>query len=145
MPHLSISLLGPFEARLDGEVVQHFDSVKVRALLAYLAAESGRPHSRVALAGLLWPDYPEPSAQKSLRQALYSLRKTLGDPPCLVANREFITLISDENSQIDTLELERALTAARGPLTTDDRKVTADYRLPTAIEAVDRLRSAVGL
>ena len=79
MTHLSLSLLGPFQAALDGQLVTGFDSAKVRALLAYLAVEADRPHSREALAGLLWPDYSDRSALNSLRSALANLRQVIGD------------------------------------------------------------------
>lgn len=84
MPHLSISLLGSFRVALDGRPVVGFESDKVRALLTYLAVESGahgqgQPHRRESLAGLLWPDCPEQSAQHSLSQALFNLRQALGD------------------------------------------------------------------
>jgi DNA-binding SARP family transcriptional activator len=56
---LEIRLLGNFEVRLDGKPVTGFESIKVRALLAYLAAESHRSHRRDRLADLLWPDWPQ--------------------------------------------------------------------------------------
>jgi len=70
MVDLPISLIGPLEIRLDGEVRARFKFSKVRALLVYLAAEPGRSHSRSTLSGLLWPGYPQTSANQSLRQAL---------------------------------------------------------------------------
>jgi len=51
---------------------------KPLALLAYLVLER-RPHSREALAGLLWGESPEVEARASLRQALKQLRDVLGD------------------------------------------------------------------
>ena len=39
---LSILLLGPFQAAVDGQPVTNLASDKARALLAYLAVESGR-------------------------------------------------------------------------------------------------------
>jgi DNA-binding SARP family transcriptional activator len=69
MPRLDLSLLGPFAVTLDGEPVVLRLS-KAQALLAYLAVESGRAHTRGALAGLLWPDYVQSSALTSLRSAL---------------------------------------------------------------------------
>ena len=43
MPQLVLSLLGPFAVTLDGQPITTFESVKVRALLAYLAVEADRP------------------------------------------------------------------------------------------------------
>ena len=62
MAHLSISVLGHPQVKLDGEPVTDFGSDKVRALLVFLAVEANQPHSREKLAGLLWPDFPERSA-----------------------------------------------------------------------------------
>ena len=53
---LTLSLLGPFEATLDGYPINKFESAKVQALLAYLVVEADRPHRRDALAALLWPE-----------------------------------------------------------------------------------------
>ena len=44
MVHLSLILMGPFEALLDGQAITAFQSSKVRALLAFLAVEMARPH-----------------------------------------------------------------------------------------------------
>ena len=68
MPHLSLSLLGTFQATLDGQPIAGFESNKVRALLAYLAVEAGRPHARDELTGLLWPDQPDAAARANLRK-----------------------------------------------------------------------------
>jgi DNA-binding SARP family transcriptional activator len=75
---LQLRLLGTFDARLDGVPLDRFRSAKVRALLAYLAVEAGRPHLREALAALLWGEYPQREAQQSLSQALTNLRGLLG-------------------------------------------------------------------
>jgi DNA-binding SARP family transcriptional activator len=92
MARLRISLLGPFEVWLDGEPITSFHSDKVRALLAYLAVEAGRPHRRETLAGLLWPDYPDRSARTSLSNTLSHLRTALRDreadtPACSSSTR----------------------------------------------------------
>ena len=79
MVRLSISLLGTFQVLLYGQEIAGFDSDKVRALLAYLAIESDRPHRREALAGLLWPERPERTARHNLSQALFNLRTLLDD------------------------------------------------------------------
>ena len=83
MSGLSLSLLGPFEAALDGEPINHrFEANKVRALLAFLAVEAHlypRGHPRRILAALFWPGKPERAALSNLRNALSNLRKAIGD------------------------------------------------------------------
>lgn len=49
-----------------------------RRLLAYLATHMDRPQARVHLAGILWPDLPEPRARRALNQAIWQARQTLG-------------------------------------------------------------------
>ena len=78
MGHLSISLLGGFDARLDGQPVSSFGTDKVRAFLAYLAVEARRPHRRSALAGMFWPELPQEKAAQNLRQSLLRLRPRSG-------------------------------------------------------------------
>ena len=58
----ALRLLGAFQVERDGVTVTQFHSDKVRALLAYLAAESDRPHARSALAALLWPEQADAAA-----------------------------------------------------------------------------------
>lgn len=80
MNRLSISLLGPLQVWLDSQLVNaSFRTRKERALLAYLAIESRRAHRRDALGELLWPDRPEGYARTNLRQALYGVRRALGN------------------------------------------------------------------
>lgn len=74
---LQLRLLGTFDAVLDGAPLAGFRSAKVRALLAYLAVETAVLHRREALATLLWGEFPERDAQRSLSQALSNLRGLL--------------------------------------------------------------------
>jgi predicted ATPase/DNA-binding SARP family transcriptional activator len=105
MARLSVFLLGPFRAAIDGQPVTGFRSDKVRALLAYLAVESDRPHRRESLAGLLWPDYPERSARAHLRVALTNLRQVIGDhqarPPFLLISRQTIQFHQASDAWVD--------------------------------------------
>jgi DNA-binding SARP family transcriptional activator len=78
-PVLQISVLGLYEVSLGDANTLAFESLKAQALLAYLAVESARPHSREALAGMLWPDRPASAALANLRHTLASLRTTLGE------------------------------------------------------------------
>jgi DNA-binding SARP family transcriptional activator len=115
--HLFTALLGPFQVRLGEQLIPHFESVKVRALFAYLAAEAGHPHDRATLAGLLWPDWPGEAAQKNLRHSLYSLRKLLGDQdaaqPYLLVDHQTIQLNREADVWVDVGEFEAAISEGR--------------------------------
>ena len=90
MTLLTLRVLGAFDAQSNGQPLRGFRSVKNEALLAYLALSAGRPHTRAALAGLLWPDQPEDAARRNLRQALFQLRSVLAASAA--------ALIADQNS-----------------------------------------------
>ena len=80
MARLSIYLLGTFQIRLKDQLVtNNLRTEKERLLLAYLAVEKHRQHSREGLAELFWPERPEGVARTNLRQALLGVRRTIGD------------------------------------------------------------------
>ncbi|MEW5719224.1 MAG: BTAD domain-containing putative transcriptional regulator, partial [Chloroflexota bacterium] len=79
MAKLELAFLGAFHITLDEQPITRFGTDKTRALLAYLAMESGYAHRRETLAGMLWPDQPDDAARHSLRQALLRLRGAIGD------------------------------------------------------------------
>ena len=143
MARLSLSLLGPFEARLDGELVAGFESDKVRALLAYLAVESDRPHRRETLAGLLWPDWPDRAARKNLSGALYNLRTAIGDrraigdraatPPFLLIDRETIRFSPEGDHWLDVSAFAAAVEEGQGS------------KAPERIDRARELEEAVAL
>ena len=122
MPHLSIRVLGPFQVSVDGVPVDGFATDKVRALLAYLALSPGHPHRREALAGLLWPDFPERSARASLRNALANLRNVLGEsarpgdhdtsPPLIHSTRQTIQFNGQGHCWLDAETFEDLAAAA---------------------------------
>jgi predicted ATPase/DNA-binding SARP family transcriptional activator/regulation of enolase protein 1 (concanavalin A-like superfamily) len=128
MARLSLSLLGPFRATLDGEPITGFASNKVRALLAYLAVEVMQPHPRSYLAGLLWPDSPERYALSSLRSALANLRTAIGDrdasPPFLLISRETIQLNPASDHWIDAVTFTELVQA--GTTTGDGLEMAID-------------------
>jgi predicted ATPase/DNA-binding SARP family transcriptional activator len=115
MAHLSLQLLGPLQAMLDGQPVNcKYD--KVRALLVYLAVEAERPHRREALLGLLWPDLPEAAARNNLRQVLTTLRDALGDrtaiPPFLLVDRTAVQFNPAADCSLDVKRFTDRLAAA---------------------------------
>jgi DNA-binding SARP family transcriptional activator/tetratricopeptide (TPR) repeat protein len=111
MTHLALALLGPFQATLDGQPIQGLNSVYLRALLAYLAVERGRVHTREALASLLWSERPDQEAVSALRHALANLRGALGDPgapsPLLLVTRSSVQLHPGGDYWLDVAEFER--------------------------------------
>jgi len=109
--------------------VTDFKSNKVRALLAYLAVEADRPHRREALAGLLWPDWPNRDALSNLRYALASLRRTLGDhaaaPSFLLITPHTIQFNPASDHWLDVAELERQITDSGCGVADDAKRVSA--------------------
>lgn len=77
------------------------------AILAVLAAAGGRPVSRDRLLALLWPDTDEPRARHALTQALYALRRELGQPDLLIGTAEL--RLNEEVVRSDLLEFSAAL------------------------------------
>ncbi len=132
---LHLSLLGHFSVTRGGAAVTGFESNKVRGLLAFLAVEQDIPHSRAALTGLLWPDWPEQSARRNLSQALFNLRQTLGDPaaeqPLLLVSRQEIRWNPAAPVWVDLHTCLDALPRAHAPAdTTRLPEVSALYRGP---------------
>jgi WD40 repeat protein/DNA-binding SARP family transcriptional activator len=130
MAVLSLFMLGPLQVTLDGEPVTDFKSDKVRALLVHLAVEAEQPHRREALAGLLWPEWPDREARRSLRDALSNLRRAIGDhdavPRFLLITRETVQFnrgseyrsdvaaFTDLRGKQDLSDLQQAVALYRG-------------------------------
>ncbi|MBN8943423.1 MAG: AAA family ATPase [Rhizobiales bacterium] len=76
-PRFGLSLLGRFELTAGGDTVL-LPSKKLAALLAYLACTAPEPQPREKLANLLWGSHFETQARQNLRQALFRLRRVLG-------------------------------------------------------------------
>ena len=76
MSQLRLSLLGPFDARIDGTPLV-VSRNKAKALLSYLAMPAGKVRSRDEVCALLWGRTGEAQARGSLRQALFAIRESL--------------------------------------------------------------------
>lgn len=115
MPRLHVTLLGSFQVRLHDESTASFRSDKVRALLAYLALEADRPHTRAHLCGLLWPDKPDDAALQNLSQTLRRLREALGEQPgapsALRSSRQSIQWGADGDVWLDAATFARLATS----------------------------------
>lgn len=110
-----LQLLGAFQAAVGETAVTAFRSDKIRALLAYLALNGNRTHSRDSLAALLWGDYSQTAARTSLRQALSNLRQAAApllavQPPALTITPQAVTLDTTHPALwVDVVVLRRLL------------------------------------
>jgi DNA-binding SARP family transcriptional activator len=75
---LRARVLGGLGVELDGAAIDSPATKRPWALFAYLAL-ADRPVSRAELANTFWPDVLDQSARASLRSALWSLRRQIGD------------------------------------------------------------------
>ncbi len=101
---LSISILGPLAIESDDRRLGKVPK-KARALLAFLAAQSGQPVSRERLADLLWPYQGSEQARHSLRNCLLELRKALGEGAASHLVADFGNCrIQDVVSDLDSFE-----------------------------------------
>ena len=141
MRHIAICLLGSFEVRIDRQRVTRFEYAKVRALLAYLAVESHRPHTRTWLATLLWPDQPDRAARSNLSQALTTLRNALGDRssdrPVLLTDTDTVQIDPASGVEVDVAHFLALLRAS-------DVHAQAHRSWRTCTPCADRLRQAPG-
>ena len=92
MTQLHLTLLGGFHARLQPGSAIALPTRKSQALLAYLALPLGRAHPRDKLAALLWGGIRDDSARASLRQALFAIRRALGDTAALQQDGDTLAL-----------------------------------------------------
>jgi len=115
---LELSLLGTFQVKLEGRPVQGFKSNKVRALLAFLAAETDKPHRRETLAGLLWPDWPDRDALGNLRYSLSNLRRVICDrteePSFLLITRDSLQFNPSSDYCLDVENFKQLVEASLG-------------------------------
>jgi len=120
MTGLRIHLFGGYQVTNEGVVTTTFKSNKDRALLAYLAIEADRRHTRDKLAGLLWPDMPDQDARSNLRYSLSSLRRTIGDrtvtPPHLIVDRDAIQFNVESDQWVDVVAASKHLAVAQKPV-----------------------------
>ena len=90
-PSVLIRVLGGLAATVDGTPVALPADARARELLAWLAVNPG-PHSRRGWPGCCGPTCAEESARKTLRDAIYELRRVFAPAEPLVATRESVEL-----------------------------------------------------
>jgi len=150
---VQLYLLGSFRLNVGGprqEVV--LKGQRARWLLAYLAVYQDQAHSRVRLAGILWPDLPESRARRALSQAVWQVRRALGpDVIRSVDNRLALgehvwSDVSAFRAGVVSKELQAALELYRGdflPDSYDDWTLVAREQLRE--QYLDGLHRIIGV
>ena len=148
---LRARLLGALEVELNGAVIDSPASQRPWAVFAYLAL-APRPVVRGELASRFWPDVLDQSARASLRSALWTLRRQVGD--ALEVDGERVGLSGGPELWIDLREFDRlasddpagALELCRGDLLEgleDDWAVAArDRHRERVVELLEELARA---
>ena len=124
MHQLQLNILGGF-ALLRGGRELSVGGAKQKALLAYLALQDGQPVARKFFADLLWGDSFEQQARRSLRQALFRLKKNLADADILILRDDTIALAMDKLS-VDALVFQ-ATAQAQAVEVTDPAAAAPQY------------------
>ncbi|HSE16509.1 MAG TPA: BTAD domain-containing putative transcriptional regulator [Pyrinomonadaceae bacterium] len=119
MPGLRFRLFGKFTAHHDAGLLKGIEASKDQELLSYLLIHRDRPHSREALATLLWGDTSTEKSKKYLRQALWHLHAALNsnsgnDTDVLMVDHDWLSLNPRSNLWTDVSDFEHAFTAAEG-------------------------------
>ncbi len=106
LPAVRLSLLGAFRLERDGRPIP-LPTRKVESLLAYLVLHPEQ-HAREKLAALFWGDVRDEQARRSLRVALTTLRKQLGDD-IVLTDREPVQINPDYPLWVDAKEFQIAV------------------------------------
>jgi DNA-binding SARP family transcriptional activator/KaiC/GvpD/RAD55 family RecA-like ATPase len=116
LARLELSLFGGFRVRLQPGPTLTLPTRKAQALLAYLAVPLGQPHPRGQLAALLWGETREESARASLRQALFAIRRAVGESslPSIVLEGDTLAL-EPSSVDVDVAAFERLMADATPP------------------------------
>src|SRR5688572_3539366 len=101
MPPWQVQLLGELRICRGERVITRFRTRATDAVFAYLALHLGKQVPRDRLIELMWPESGGESGRQSLRTALTSIRRALGDET-LRANRSAVELVP-EHFEVDAL------------------------------------------
>ena len=114
---ISVSLLGSSQVLDVHQKEVHFKTRKAQALFFYLLIESGKEHSRAALADLLWPEHSESHGRNNLRQTLYRLRQTFANLDAshrlFQLGRETVQLSASGSLWVDAIAFNRLMTRVK--------------------------------
>jgi DNA-binding SARP family transcriptional activator len=125
---MKFSLFGSPRLEIAGQMIS-MGRRKAIALLTYLLI-TGQPHSRVALATLLWPDSDRARALTALRQTLSLIKKLCG-PAVLDIRRDCLRWSPESPVSVDVLDFQSCLAAVLSPL---PEKAPTTARLVSAVD-----------
>lgn len=141
MERLVLTLFGTATVAIGDRGLLHFRTDKIRALLVYLALEGDRPHHRQSLAALLWPEMPEQTAMKNLRQSLHRLQQTIDEQSPGLS--EALFTVTRQTVQCDSALLNVDVLHFLALLAACERH--PHQHLHLCHDCLDRLRSAAAL
>ena len=125
---LTIRLFGAFSAARNDAPLPRARSRTVQWMLAFLTLRHGQALDRDWLAGVFWPNSPEPGALANLRRGLNDLRRMLGgDAYRLNAPTSRTVCLDLAGASVDVVEFDAAIRA--GDATSMERAIGL-YRGP---------------
>jgi DNA-binding SARP family transcriptional activator len=120
MSRVCITVFGKFDVRCDDEALEGLDTRKVQELFCYLLLNRDQPHSREALASLLWDEDHTDQPIRCLRKTLWQLRTALDaqgealSDHVLAVEPDWIQLNPRADVWLDVAEFEDAYASAQG-------------------------------
>ncbi len=130
MKTLQLNLFGTPQILLDHQPLTGFATNKAKALLFYLAVTAHtdvaqpKPHTRDALATLLWSELAETQAKQNLRSVLPDLRRLVGD--YVQVERQRVTFNHTRPYWLDVEVLRRALAPSPSAVDLEKRQAAID-------------------
>jgi predicted ATPase/DNA-binding SARP family transcriptional activator len=115
--HVDYRLLGPLEARVEGEPVS-LGTPKQRVLLAHLLLRPNEALPVERLVDALWPEEPPASARHAVQVYVSRLRRTLGAHRIEARSRAYLLRVDPE--QVDLHRFRRLVAEAREALAGED-------------------------
>ena len=112
---VELTILGPFEVRVDGKPVDP-GGIRQRSLLAILALHLNEVVSTDSLIDQLWGDAPPPTALHTVQVFVSRLRKVLGSAADRLITRGPGYVLELDDDAIDADRCERLFTSARTAL-----------------------------
>jgi DNA-binding SARP family transcriptional activator len=131
-PRLRVLALGPLQVFVGGRLVDTaaWGSARPRELLIYLLMHpEGRTKEQAGLA--FWPDASTAQLRNSFHVTLHRLRKALGNPDWVTLANERYRVEPSAIEELDVLEFERDVAAARRALKRQEEGAAAE--LETAL------------